>query len=182
MTGQKSTAKKTEGPPVVWGDWDKETVHLDFDKTPLCEVKLWAYRTCFWFKLEGFMILLSSVKEYVVKLKGNVVYRYLKGSYLVVFAKPVRWEHNVKVMNWTALESGNADLNRYVRMQCIKQTSTVRFSAKGSKPAPRVVFKFGTQYRQIKKFLETRRFVLSSLNRMKKDSQTYKGCENSARG
>jgi len=97
MIDRKSKAKSFS---VVWGDWDKVTVRLDWDLTPLGEVKLGAYRTCFWHKLEGFIILRSSVKEYVVKVKGKVLYRYLKRSYLLVFDKPVKWETNVKVMNW----------------------------------------------------------------------------------
>jgi hypothetical protein len=102
-----------------------------------------------------------------VKEKGKVVYRYLKGSYLCIFDRPVKWETNVKIMNWVALESGNVNLQRYVRMQCIKQTSTVRISRKEKKPIPKVAFRFGTQDRQIKKFLETRKFVLDSLKRLK---------------
>jgi hypothetical protein len=162
---------------IVWGDWDKETVRLDFDFMPLGEVKLWAFRVCFWFRLDGFIILRSSMKDYVVKKKSKVVYRYLKGSYLVVFDRPVRWATNVKIMNWVALESGNSDLQRYVRMQCIKETSTVRISrkkGKRDKPIPRIVFRFGKQDRQIEKFLETRRFVLDSLNRFKKQNKRAK--------
>jgi len=82
----------------------------------------------------------------------------------VVFDRPVRWETNVKVMNWVALESRNADLQRYVSMQCSKKSSTVRVSVKKGKrdkPIPRIMFKFGKQDRQIKKFLETRRLVLN---------------------
>ena len=156
---------------IIWGDWDKESVRLDFDYTPLGEVKLWAYRVCFWFKLQGFIILRSSVKEYVVKKKDRIIYRYLKNSYHVVFNRPVRWETNVKIMNWAGLESGNVDLQRYVRMQCIKETSTARISGKKGKqkkPIPRIVFRFGKQDRQVKKFLETRRFILDSLKRAEK--------------
>jgi hypothetical protein len=69
-------------------------------------------------------------------------------------------------MNWVCLESGNADLQRYVRMQCIKKSSTVRVSGKKGKrdrPVPRIVFRFGKQNMQVKKFLETRKFILDSL-------------------
>ena len=55
-------------------------------------------------------------------------------------------------------------------MQCIKGTSTARISGKKGKrvkPVPKVVFRFGRQDRQIKKFLETRKFVLDSLKRLK---------------
>ena len=161
---------------IIWGDWDKETVRLDFDCMPLGEVKLWAYRVCFWFKLEGFIILRSSIKEYIVKKKGKVVYRYLKGSYLVIFDRPVRWATNVKIMNWVALESGNENLRRYVRMQCIKQTSTVRISVKKGKrdkPVPILVFRFGRQDRQVKTFLETRKFILQSLKCLQQKQPNY---------
>ena len=160
MRNRKS---KVKGPRVVWGDWDKETVRHDWDDTPLGEVKLWAYRACFWFKLEGFVILRSSMKEYVVKKKGKVFYRYLKGSYHVVFDKPVKWSMNVHIMDWAALESGNENLKKWAIMQGIKESSTLRVSVKGKKPAPKIVFRFGSQDRQVKKFLETRRFLLDFL-------------------
>jgi len=97
---------------IIWGDWNKETVRLDFDFTPFGEVKLWTHRVCFWFKLKGFIILRSSTKEYRVKRKGKIIYRYLKCSYLVVFHRPVRWNINVKAMNRAGLESGNENLQR----------------------------------------------------------------------
>lgn len=163
---------------VTWGDWADDVVHLDFDDTPLCEVKFWAYRTCFWFKLGGFIILRSSMEEYVVKKKGKVVYRYLKGSYLVVFDRSVRWKTNVKIMNWVALMSGNPSLQSYVRMQCIKESSTARCSKKRekrkNKPIPKIVFRYGEQHRQVKKFLETRKFILDSLKRLEKKEKRKK--------
>jgi hypothetical protein len=66
-------------------------------------------------------------------------------------------------MNWVALESRNEGLQRYVRMQCIKRTSTVRLSHRGKKPSPEVVFRYGSQDGQIRRFLDTRRFVLDAL-------------------
>jgi hypothetical protein len=148
---------------VVFGDWSKDTVRLDFDDTSLDEVLLWSYRATFFFKLEGYIILESSMKNYVVKQKRKIFYRFKKGSYLVIFNRPVDWNKNVHVMNWVALESGNENLQKYVRMQCIKETSTVRISNKGKKPIPKIVFRYGLQDKQIKKFLETRKFILNSL-------------------
>lgn len=57
-------------------------------------------------------------------------------------------------------------------MQCIKRTSTVRISpkkGKRDKPMLRIVIRFGKQDRQVKKVLETRRFILDSLKRLKKE-------------
>jgi hypothetical protein len=151
---------------LVYGDWSKDTVRLDFDDTQLGEVKLWAFRALNWFKLDGFIILRSSQKTYVVKKKGEVFYRYIKASYHIIFDRPVKWNLNVRIMNWVALESGNFGLQRYVRMQCIKRSSTVRISPKEKKPSPKVVFRYGKQDGQIAKFLETRQFVLDSLKKM----------------
>jgi hypothetical protein len=147
----------------VFGDWDTDTVRLDFDDTPLEEVKLWSLRASLFFDLEGFLVLQSSMKNYVVKQKGRIFYRFRKGSYLVIFNRPVDWSFNVHIMNWVALESESVNLQKYVRMQCIKETSTVRISAKGKKPIPKIVFRYGLQDKQVKKFLETRRLLLSFL-------------------
>lgn len=93
------------------------------------------------------------MKEYVVKKKGKVVYRYLKCSCLVVFGRPVRWETNVKAINWAGLESGNVHLQKYSCMQDIRGTSTLRISCKDEKPVPRIVFRFCKQNRQLRSFL-----------------------------
>jgi hypothetical protein len=118
------------------------------------------------------------MKNYIVEETGKIIYKYKLGSYLVVFDRPIRWETNVKVMNWVALLSGNSDLQRYVRMQCIKRSSTNRISEKRSnykvKPIPKVVFRYGKQYRKIQWFLETRKFLLDSLKRLKKNNEQNK--------
>jgi hypothetical protein len=131
------------------------------DRAHRCKCLLYVYT------LGGFIVLRSSMKEYVAKDNKKVIYRYLKGSYLVVFDKPIKWETTVKIMNWVALESENPKLQSYVRMRCIKQTSTVRISPKENKPIPKIVFRYGSQDRQIKKFLETKRFVLDSLRKIR---------------
>jgi hypothetical protein len=141
---------------VVLGDWSKDTVRLDFDDTPFDEVKLWSLRVLNWFKMQGFIILKSSVKDYVVKQRDKIVYSLRKCSYLVVFNRKVAWASNVKIMNWTALESGNVNLQKYVRMQCIKGTSTVKISSKGNKPAPSIVFRCGAQDKMVKELARAR--------------------------
>lgn len=151
---------------LVYGDWSRDTVRLDFDDSSLDEVKYWAFRAMNWFKLEGFIILRSSIKAYVVKIKGETVHCFRKASYLVVFNRKVKWDLNVRIMNWVALESGNEGLRNYVRMQCIKRSSTVRVSPKQNKPYPRIVYRYGKQDGQVAKFLETRRFVLGFLKKM----------------
>lgn len=160
MQGQKSKVESS----LVWGDWDTETVRLDFDDTSLDEVLYWVFRATSWFKLEGFLVLQSSMKKYVLKRKGKV-YGFKKGSYLVVFNRSVDWARNTHIRAWVGLESGNENLKRYAIMQDIKETSTVRISEKGKKPVPKVVFHYGKQDKQIKKFLETRKLILNFLKR-----------------
>lgn len=157
--------KSTVSSPV-WGDWDRETVRLDFDETPLDEVKYWAFRAMHWFKLEGFIILRSSQKIKEIKRKRKAIHKWIKSSYLVIFNRPVKWEKNVQIMAWVAVNSGIQRLKDYVLMQCIKRSSTLRISLKDNKPYPRIIFCYGKQNKQIRKFLETRKFILESLRKI----------------
>ena len=71
-------------------------------------------------------------------------------------------------MNCVALQSKNLGLQNYARMQCIKRTSTVRISGKVNKPIPKIIFQYGKQNGQTRKFLVTRKFVLDFLKRKNK--------------
>lgn len=127
------------------GYTDTETVKLDFDDAPFRIVKYWALRAMKWFKLKGFIILKSS-----------------KSHYHVVFDRSVNWEMNMHIVAWVALESRNLKLQRYLTMQCIKESSTLRVSPKKQKPTPRIVFRYATRDKQngeISKFLRVRRLV-----------------------
>jgi hypothetical protein len=138
------------GLPFILGITDEETVKLDFDKTPFKTVKYWAMRTMKWFKLKGFIILKSS-----------------ENSYHVVFDKRVSWRENVKIMAWVSLLSQNKNLQKWFIMQCIKEGSTLRVSAKKEKPEPRIVFRFGSQTNQIAEFLAYRKVVKSIIAKLK---------------
>jgi len=135
LTDQKSNPSM----PVL-GYSDKSTVKLDFDDTLFKTVKYWALRAMNWFKLRGFIILRSS-----------------KNHYHVVFDRSVTWERNMYVVAWIALESKNSKLQRYLTMQCIKESSTLRISTKGEKPSPRIVFRYGKHDQEIKSFLQRRK-------------------------
>jgi len=140
---------------VKIGNWDTKTAMLDFDKTPLGLVKLWCFRLYVWFTLDGFIILESSKRILKAKdKKGKILFKYRKANYHVVFNRKVTWKENVRIMNWVALESGIIDLQNYVRMQCIKGSSTLRLSR-----SPKVVFQFGNQDKRIAEFLNTKLFV-----------------------
>lgn len=99
-------------------------------------VKYWARRTCYWFKLEGFIIFESS-----------------KFSYHVVFDLPVSWELNIHIMCWVSVESQLGKLRDYVLMQGIKESSTLRIGSKSEKPPPKIIYRYGIQDKQIVEFL-----------------------------
>lgn len=129
-----------KGVPII-GYTDTSTVKLDFDKTTLRKVKRAALRVCRWFKLEGFIIFKSSGE-----------------CYHVVFNKAVSWRQNVSIVAWTCyIIRFNLPLMRWLVMQCIKKSSTLRLSTKGGKPVPRVLYRFGQQNSMIRNYLKTRR-------------------------
>lgn len=125
----------------VLGLTDRSTVMLDFDKTSFKTVQYYAFRIMRWFRLEGFIILKSSRK-----------------CYHVVFDRKVTWRKNMRVIAWACFISGfNVPLMRWFVMQCIKGEPTLRVGVKGSKPKPRVVYRFGCQDSGTKEFLKFRR-------------------------
>ena len=150
---------------LTWGDWSKDTVRLDFDNTSLETVKYWAYRAMTYFHLDGFLILESSRRDKT--LRGKCARFTLKRrSHHVIFDRKVKWDLNVKVMASVSLWSHVEGLKDYVIMQAVKGTSTVRLLGKG-KGSPKPVFSYGSQKGQIRVYLETRRFILDSLKKMK---------------
>ncbi len=136
------TAQRLNPSKPILGYSDKSTVKLDFDEASFKTVTYWAFRAMKWFKLRGFIILRSS-----------------KNHYHVVFDRSVTWKKNLHVVAWVALESGNQKLQRYLIMQCIKESSTLRISAKEKKSSPRIVFRYGKQDHKISNFLRIRIFI-----------------------
>jgi hypothetical protein len=141
MRGCGLTGKLSQDKPVL-GYTDTETVKLDFDDTSFRTVRYWAKRAMGWFKLGGYVILKSSKK-----------------SYHVVFDRTVSWSENLRVVAWVSLHSQNRGLIKWLIMQCIKQSSTLRVSRKKTKRSPRVVFRHGNQDGQIQGFLEYRKLI-----------------------
>ena len=109
---------------------------LDFDNCSLDFVKKWARRTCKRFKLGGFLVLESS-----------------EGCYHAVFNRRVSWSENMAVVAWVSGYSRKVEMQRWHRMQCIKQKSTLRVSPKGVKGFPMVVYAEGEQDDQIEDYL-----------------------------
>jgi hypothetical protein len=133
----------------ILGFTDIETVKLDFDDMKFKNVKYWAERTVKWFKLEGYIILKSS-----------------KNCYHVVFNRSVSWAKNLNIVAWVGLQSQNRGLIKWLLMQCIKQSSTLRTSPKPEKPSPRIVYRYGKQGQQISNFLKMRQLTKKIIKKL----------------
>jgi hypothetical protein len=148
LNTQKGMGLKADGltatstPKPLLGYTDTETVKLDFDDTPFKIVKYWALRIVKWFQLGGFVILKSSTN-----------------CYHVVFNRKVSWSENMKIVAWASLLSHNRGLVKYLQMQCIKESSTLRVSVKKNKPSPRIVFRWGKEDGEICTFLRYRKLI-----------------------
>jgi hypothetical protein len=126
----------------ILGFTDHITVKLDLDEMSFKLVMYWAMFVLEKFRLEGFIILKSS-----------------KNCYHVVFDRYVTWEENLSIVGWVAILSKSVYLLSYLAMQCIKMSSTLRVAAKGNKPSPRIVYRFGSQDNAIKDSLEYRQLT-----------------------
>ena len=140
--------KKSSPKPII-GYTDTGTVKLDLDNMRFKNVQYWAFKTLKQFRLRGFVILRSSAN-----------------SYHVVFDRPVSWSRNVAIVAWVCLMTKHRRLTEWLVMQLIKHASTIRISAKKDKPAPRIVYRYGTQNEQLKAFLRYRRLVRFFLARL----------------
>ena len=145
--------KSSQGKPV-FGFTDTETVKLDFDNMPLERVKFWARKTMGKYRLGGFLILRSS-----------------ENSYHVLFNRTVSWVRNVGIVAWACLRTKHRRLTEWLVMQCIKHASTLRISAKGQKPSPRIVCRYGKQDRQIEGFLEYRKLIKQITRKLETENQ-----------
>lgn len=119
---KKQNQKKSKLKFVV-GLSDQGTVKLDLDGFTEQTAQQIAERTNNWFQLEGYALYTSSLY-----------------NYHVIFNRPVSWQENVHVMAWVALQNfSNSHVVKWCIMQCIKESSTLRISPKGDKPAPQRV-------------------------------------------
>jgi hypothetical protein len=139
---------------VIVGLSDNRTVMVDLDNVSFRKAKDLAFLTLKRFRLDGFIILKSSCKHYHV-----------------VFDKPKRWSEVIKIVSWMGIMANNRNVWKWVCMQAIKKYCTLRVSPKpvnpeGFKPVPRVVFRYGSQNRQIRLFLTLRRRVLRIVKRL----------------
>jgi len=140
---------------TVKGISDNHTIMVDLDNMSFRNVKSLAELACRHFKLGGFIILKSSPNHYHV-----------------VFDRPMRfWSDVFRVISWIAIISNNPNVWKWICMQAIKKACTLRVNEKpiknGVKPKPRIVYRYGSQYRQVRAFLEKRREILNVLGKLK---------------
>ena len=133
---------------------EKHTVMVDLDSMSFKRVKDLAESACSHFKLGGFIILKSSPNHYHV-----------------VFDKPMRyWSDVLRVISWIDILADSPNVWKWVCMQAIKKTCTLRVSEKttenGVKPKPRMVYRYGSRHRQIKAYLKRRREILGILRKL----------------
>lgn len=140
------TEKSSQGRPIL-GYSDTGTVKLDLDEVSFRTAKYWALKAMKQFKLGGFIILKSS-----------------ENCYHIVFDRKVSWSENMHIVAWVSLLSKNRGILRWLPMQCIKESSTLRVSPKKDKPSPRVVYRYGKQDGQIQRFLEYRQIIKNILH------------------
>ena len=140
---------------VIIGVSDSHTVMADLDNMCFKRVKGLAMLTMEHFRLECFIILKSSCR-----------------NYHVVFDKPMRkWSDVLRVIAWMGIMANNSNVWKWVCMQIIKKYCTLRVSPKpvnpgGFKPSPRIVYRFGSGNRMVKEFLNMRRRVLRMVKRL----------------
>jgi len=149
MVVQANGLRRKSTPNFILGYTDTETVKLDLDNMSFQRVKYWALGTAKRFRLRGFIILKSS-----------------KNSYHVVFDRPVSWIRNVAIVAWVCLMTKHRRLTEWLIMQCIKQASTLRISAKKEKQSPMVIYHHGKQSQQIRDFLHYRKLIQTIMRRL----------------
>jgi hypothetical protein len=135
------TDQISKADPIL-GLSDRETVMLDFDNFSFKSTRYWANLVMEKFGQNGYIILKSS-----------------KNHYHVVFDRYVSREENLAIIAWVGILSKSIPLLRYLAMQCIKMSSTLRVAPKNEKPSPRIVFRYGSQDHAIKDFLEYRQLI-----------------------
>lgn len=140
---------------VVVGLTFRNLVMVDLDGMSFKQVKQLCIKACEKYRLEGFIILKSSSRNY-----HAVFDRVFKD-----------WSETINVISRIAIMSGNPETWKWVCMQIIKEASTLRVGFKPLnpnrfKPPPRIVYRHGCQKHGIHEFLRERRKVLNILKHL----------------
>lgn len=136
------------------GITDKSTVKLDLDNVSYKTAKYWAFKIYKLFKSKSQTKWTPNTK---IKLEGFLIVKSSPKHYHIIYNRSVEWLENLNVVAWTSLLSHNVELMKWLVMQIIKGSSTLRIGKKSDKPAPRIVFRYGKQDGEIKAYLKFRR-------------------------
>jgi hypothetical protein len=162
---EKRFPKYNPFPNVVLGDHDTDIVKVDWDERPYTEVKLFSRLMNERYHLDGLAILQSSTKHHKVRDETleKFAYEYITKSYHTVFNRPVSHLELNSILAWLCIFTKDNKLITWFLLQNIKGTYTLRLGFKGKKKPPKIVYRYGNQDKQIKKFLSNRAFVLNFL-------------------
>jgi hypothetical protein len=147
---------------VIIGDWDRDIVKIELDKKySFRQAKAIAEMLLKRYGLEGYVILLSSNSSDKVWDKDylNIIFKRKVASYHIVFNCLVSWSQFISILAWLSLRLKDADFDKWFKMQCVKQTCTLRHSCKGKKKPPKVIYQFGKQDEGISMFLLNQEFI-----------------------
>ena len=154
-------------PKIVLGDHDIDMVKVDWDERSITEVKRFCKIMVNRYPVlgGGFIILQSSVKIRKIRSADStkIAYTYKSKSYHAVFSGEVSKDEVDSILAWLCLFVKDPKLDKWYFMQKIKRTYSLRIGFKGKKKPPKIVYCYGNQDRQIKKFLENRNFILEFL-------------------
>lgn len=133
---------------------DMSTVMLDFDNMTFKTAKYWAFKILRLFRSRKTD---KWTPEHKINLEGFLILKSSKKHYHIVYNESVSWLENLTVIAWACLLTHKTELMKYLVMQILKGSSTLRIGKRGDKPAPRIVFRFGKQDNEIKTYLKWRR-------------------------
>ena len=100
--------------------------------------------------------------DYLFRKYGLEGYQIMQSSthnYHVIFNKPVTWTHALSIMAMATYIFKKDKLVRWVILQTIKQSATLRLTQKMSKPSPRLVLQIGKTDKTIKEYNEMYRVI-----------------------
>jgi hypothetical protein len=124
----------------VWGYTSITTPMLDLDNCAYRQALHWARTLDKRFNLKGFIIMRSSAKNYHVIFDRRMPWRDVLR---VIFSCPLCRRRSRGRLSWAEL-------------QAIKGAATLRISNKGRKGPPKIVYRYGSQSHEIKRYFRVR--------------------------
>lgn len=139
---------------ALTGISDTSTPKLDLDNVTFKTAKYIAVKILRLFKSKRTDIWTPNSK---IDLEGFLIIKSSPKHYHILFNRSVLWLENIEVVAWACLMSHKIELMKWLIMQIVKGSSTLRIGKKGDKPAPRIVFHWGKQDGEIRNYLKFRR-------------------------